>query len=200
MEEILKNKTDFFWNWFKDNNKELSSSIISETLINELNAQVLNLENLNWEVRKGVNQNNMLIISAGGDNNLFPIAKSIINMAPDIKDWEFYYYKPAKNWDYKLELKNYVKFDKELDVKDWEYILLKFKDNTFDIVIKAKNLNDLKKDDQYTIADIVLESILGDELSYSLIKNVRIVDEFDKDDLKNKNSIKDLANHIHKLI
>ncbi|CAH0143666.1 MULTISPECIES: hypothetical protein [unclassified Chryseobacterium] len=90
--------------------------------------------------------------------------------------------------------------NKSIDVSSWEYVLLKFKDNTFDIIFKPININHLKKDDQYTVVDIVLENILGDELSYNLIKNVQIIDEFESSYIKNKNSVTYLANHLKELI
>lgn len=72
--DLSINKISEFWDWFESQNAELSSDKISETLINELNNKILSLADLNWEVREGVEKTNMLIISAGGDNELVPIA------------------------------------------------------------------------------------------------------------------------------
>ncbi|BFO68632.1 hypothetical protein [Chryseobacterium sp. KCF3-3] len=196
MENLSINKISDFWNWFESLQSELSSDRITDTLINKLNDKILSLADLNWEIREGVEKPNMLIISAGGDNELVPVAKEIIKVAPNLKDWEYSYYKPPKKWNYDLSLKSHIGFDKEINVESWEYVLLKFKDGTFGIIIKANNINTLKEDDKYTVADIVLENILGDDLSYSLIKNVEIVDEFESSRIKNKNSIKYLFNHL----
>ncbi|RMZ58950.1 hypothetical protein D1632_15400 [Chryseobacterium nematophagum] len=185
-----------FWNWFEFNQSELVPDKITDTLINELNNKILSLADLNWEIREGINKSNMLIISAGGNNDLLSIAKNIIDCAPNLKEWEYSYYKPAKKWDYRLSLKKHIGFDKEINVENWEYVLERFDDTTFGIIIKTENINTLKDDDKYTIVDIVLENILGDDLSYGLIKNVEIVNEFDDNQIKNKSIIKYLANHL----
>lgn len=196
METINIDKKAEFWDWFESHHSELPSDKITDALINELNDKILSLADLNWEIREGVEKSNMLIISAGGDNELIPVAKKIIEVAPNLKDWEYSYYKPPKKWNYSLSLKEHIGFDKEISIDNWEYVLLKFNDGTFGIVIKADNINTFKEDDKYTIADIVLESILGDDLSYSLIKNVEIVDDFASSQIENKNNIKYLFNHL----
>lgn len=195
MDQNINNISEF-WNWFEFHNLELSSDKITNALIDELNDKILSLADLNWEIREGIEKPNMLIISAGGDNELLPISKEIIKTAPKLKDWEYCYYKPPKKWDYSLSLKNQIGFDKEINVDNWEYVLLRLDNGLFGIVIKADNIDTFKDDEKYTIADIVLENILGDDLSYSLIKNVEIINDFDTNQIKNKNNIKYLMSHL----
>lgn len=190
------NNISEFWDWFKFHNLELSSDKITNGLIDELNDKILSLADLNWEIREGIEKSNMLIISAAGNHKLIPIAKSIIKVAPNLTDWEYCNFKPPKKWNYSLSLKNHIGFDKEIYVDNWKYILLRLDDGSFGIIIKADNINSLKEDDKYTIADIVLENILGDDLSYSLIKNVEIVEEFESSKIKNTNNIQNLFNHL----
>ncbi|MBB6372769.1 hypothetical protein [Chryseobacterium shigense] len=195
MDQNINNISEF-WNWFEFHNLELSSDKITNGLIDELNDKILSLADLNWEIREGIEKPNMLIISAGGDNELLPVSKEIIKTAPKLKDWEYCYYKPPKKWDYSLSLKNHIGFDREINVDNWEYVLLRLDDGSFGIVIKADNIDTFKDDEKYTIADIVLENILGDDLSYSLIKNVEIINDFDTNQIKNKNNIKYLMLHL----
>ncbi|SIQ98752.1 hypothetical protein [Chryseobacterium sp. RU33C] len=138
----------------------------------------------------------MLIISCGGNKELFQSAKHIISLAPNIPIWEFSHYKPAKVWDFSLSIKDTLGFGDSISVSNWEYVLLKFPDNTFDIIVKCPNITNLKDDDKYTLIDIVLENILGDEISYNFIKNVEIVNDFEDKYKNSKTSIVNLKEHF----
>ncbi len=192
----IKSKIKKFWNWFEANSKELQSDNISNKMIDELNGKVLNLGDFSWEVREGINKQNLFIVSPGGDPQLLLKTKEIIELAPQsLPEWEFLDCKPPKDWDYQLSIdESGVK--KMVDASNWEYVLFRFQDNSFDIVIKTSGLRFSNFDEKYNIVDTVLESILGERLSLSLIKNVEIVDEFNEVDIKNRGSIKDLQNHI----
>ncbi|WP_306353661.1 hypothetical protein [Flavobacterium sp. '19STA2R22 D10 B1'] len=193
-------KINEFWNWFSVNQLNLQSDKISNENISQLNREIMTMGDFNWEVREGNNAKNMLIISPGGDLNLLSSTKRIIELAPEIEDWEFYYYKPSKKWNYRLVLNEEMNVKKILDVKNWEYVLYKFSDGTFDIILKTDNLNELDENQKALIADIVLESILGEEQSLKFIKNVEFVDEFNDLDKSKKNPIKFLQEHFAELI
>jgi len=199
MEDINQKAVNNFWTWFKKNKDYLMSDKITKLLIKKLDEEIIRLGNFNWEIREGINEDNMLIISPGGDINLLSITKEIILSAPKIEGWEFYHYKPCKNWDYKLSLHEFFNLKKTLDVKDWEYVLYSFSDGTFDIVLKANNLNSMSENEKYIIIDIVLESILGEEISLKLIKKIDIVDKFEDTEYDRKSSIEYLKNHIEQL-
>lgn len=201
MEKVSKSKTVKFWNWFTESQSLLVPGKITPEFINILNERILELGDFNWEIREGKHKNYMLIISPGGDLDLLQDTYTIINLAPELDNWEFIHYKPAKKWDFKLTMKPNSKINKkEVDVKKWEYILLDFSDGTYDIIIKADNLKLFNDNEKLTIADIVLESILGEELSLRLIKKVEFLEEFDKSDENKKNSIQVLKEHLAQLI
>jgi len=188
-----------FWNWFEDNKENLKPDEINRELINILNDKILDFGDLSWEIREGTQKENMFIISPGGNFKLLSKSRQIISMSPVLLDWEFYHYKPAKNWDYKLSIYEDSEI-KIIDVSLWEYVLYKFKDNTFDIILKAKNIKSLSDDEKYTLADIVLESILGEEESLTLIKNIEFVKDFNIGDNSKKSSIRLFKNHIEHLM
>lgn len=195
--EINNNIKDF-WKWFESNKDVLKSNKLNNDVLQILNEKILSLGDFNWEVREGKEKENMLILSSGGDVDLLPLTKNIINSAPILSEWEFYFYKPAKDWDYKFYVEEFDK-KKMIDASSWEYVLLQFPDSSYDIIIKAPSLAVLPKDEQYDIFDIVLENILGEEISLKLIKNVDIVDAFSNDDINQKGNIKELKNHIFEL-
>lgn len=192
------NKIKDFWKWFESNKNALKSNKLSNDVLQILNEKILSLGDFNWEVREGREKENMLIISSGGNMDLLPLAKDIINSAPILAEWEFYFYKPAKDWDYKFYIEEFDR-KKMIDASSWEYVLLKFPDSTYDIIVKAPSLKVLPKDEQYDIFDIVLDNILGEEISLKLIKNVDIVGTFSNDHINQKGNLKRLKNHIFEL-
>lgn len=185
-----------FWKWFTDNEKKLESDKITNQLVDELNHRILSLGDFNWEIREGIEKGNMLIISPGGDVSLLKETKKIIELSPALVNWEFYYYKPAKDWDFHFSLEEGNNIKRMINAGDWEYVLLKFPDETYDILIKADNLKFFQENERLVAVDIVLESILGEELSLTLIQNVGLVDSFPSEYYSQKNSIKYLKQHV----
>ncbi|WP_163410242.1 hypothetical protein [Flavobacterium ajazii] len=189
-----------FWSWFTTHKTDLAPENISDNLISKLDHKILSLGDFSWEIREGDTEENMLIISPGGDVDLLPETNKVIKLAPKIENWEFCYYKPSKNWDFQLTLYEESNVKKILDVKDWEYVLYKFKDGTFDIIFKTRNLNSSTKEEQMLIADIVLESVIGEENSLRFIKKIEFVDEFNIVDKQKSNSIEVLKQHFDELV
>ncbi len=194
----VKTKIKQFWSWFVQNQEVLKPDRINNKLIEVLNQKILSLGDLNWEIGAGTKKENMLIISPGGDIDLLPLTKAVVSSSPMLADWEFYDHKPAKDWEYQFYIEE-KGVKKMIDVSDWEYVLLKFPDNTYDLLIKCNNLRAYVKDQQYDLVDIALESILGEELSLKLIKNVDIIKDFSREHLDQKSNIKHLKNHILEL-
>jgi hypothetical protein len=195
---VDKTKVTEFWNWFKENESKLNSDKITADLIKLLDEKISSIGFENWEIREGFEKDNMLVISPGGDVNLLVDTKYIVALSPELNDWEFYHYKPAKSWDYKFSIED---FDAKrmLDASDWEYVLLKFPDGTYDIIIKADTLKVLPEKYHMIAADIVLESIIGEELSLKLIKDIDFVEEFPNEYSSQNSSIKSLKNHLYEL-
>lgn len=200
MKASKKVQINEFWSWFIINKDEFIPKKISNEFISKLDAKILSLGNFSWEIREGFEKKYMLIISPGGDLELLQFTKEIVSCAPDIAEWEFFYYKPEKKWDFKLTLFEEENVKKIIDVIDWEYVLYKFSDGTFDIIFKAINLNNSTEDEKMIVADIVLESILGEELSLQFIKHIEFVKDFNSVDIQKKSSIKFLKDHFHELI
>ncbi len=190
-------KVKNFWVWFKENNNKLNPEIITNRMIDILDSKILELGDFSWEIREGKSKSNMLIISPGGDIELLDITKQIIDSSGDIPDWEFEYYKPAKDWDYVFSIDETSETKKDIDATKWEYILLKYSDQTFDIIIKADTIKLLNDTEKSIAIDIVLESILGEKKSLELIKNIDIVNDFQEKYLGKQNTITVLSSHIN---
>ncbi|MGS2764256.1 hypothetical protein [Sinomicrobium sp. M5D2P9] len=188
-----------FWDWFIENQNNLIPENINNNLINSLNEKILSLGDFEWEIREGEAKENMLIISPGGDIELLEESEKIIKQSPSLVGWEFLSHKPAKNWDFKFSIEDQDNIKRIIDASTWEYVLIKFSDGTYDIVIRANGISKLNSNDKYMATDIVLESILGERMSLRLIKNTELVDSFSKDDFPKKSSIRYLKEHLLKL-
>ncbi len=187
------NKINDFWSWFNKNYPKLNPDFITDEMIDSLRSKILELGDFTWEIREGKSKPNMLIISPGGNVALLESTKKIINCASSISEWEFEYFKPPKEWDYIFTIDN----EKSFNSSSWEYVLLKFSDKTFDILIKADNIKLLDEDEKSIAVDIVLESILGEKLYLEHINNFELVDAFTGKYKGKQNKITTLSSHIN---
>lgn len=189
-------KTADFWDWFASNQSYLVPDKITNELVAQLDAKILSLGDFGWEIREGKDKDNMLIISPSGNPELLKTTKGIIDKAPHLPVWEFCHYKPAKDWDFKLSVEEGANIKRMIDVSEWQYVLLKFPDGTYDMLLKAGNIGKLPDNEKNVMADIVLESILGEKLSLELIKNIEFVDDFSEEYQSKKTSVRHLKDHI----
>ena len=189
-----------FWKWFIENESKMRPDLITDKWIQELDNLVNNLGDFSWEIRAGIEKDNLFILSPGGNIDLLKETQEIVNLAPEINSWELHYYKPEKQWDYKFSFLEESGVNKIIDSKKWEYVIYKFKDNSFDIILKADNLESFSMEDKLLAADIVLESILGEKLSLELFQDVEIVENFSDKEMNKKNAITNLKDHIFQLL
>lgn len=187
-----------FWSWFSHNEAFLVSNRINNELVNKLNEMILSIEDFDWEIREGVKKENMLIISPRGDKKLLEYSKQVIDLSPSLQKWEFQHYKPAKIWDYHFSI-----IEKEarimIDASDWEYVLLKFPDGTYDIIVKALTLKAVPKEYHYSALNIALDSILGEKMRIELIGDTEMVEKFPVEYKKSATSIKFLKDQLYQL-
>ena len=96
-----------------------------------------------WEIGPGLKKENSLTISPNGDKDLLRKAKDIIDRAPNLDNWEFYYSKqPKENW-HKAVL---VDMALEIDALHWKYVLLQYEDDKIEIILKADSLSHLDQE------------------------------------------------------
>ncbi|MBS4064317.1 MAG: hypothetical protein KGZ74_07135 [Chitinophagaceae bacterium] len=73
------------------------------------------------------------------------------------------------------------------------YVLLKFDDGTYDILIKADNIVTYPHEYQVLITQTVLDGIVGEETRIRLISNIEIVESFDNEYKAHARSISQLS-------
>ena len=179
-----------FWNWFKLNSNELRSDKYPNDTFKELDKRVYNM-GLYWEVGPGITKDNLLTISTSGRRELLDKAKSVLDNAPVIDDWEFDLLKKTKtNWD-KLEIPS---DNIRISAANWTYVLLKYKDGKKEILIKADTLSDFEKDKRIELAEIVLTNLIGEE---KMMNELDYLDVLEIDDSTyDTQDIRDLNNHL----
>ena len=193
---VNNDKIKNFWNWFEQNSQQINPEIITQNMISSLDSKILELGDFAWEIREGKTKPYMLVISPGGDAHLLGKTKTVIESSISISDWEFEYYKPAKDWDYTF----FINETTEINASNWEYVLLKFSDGTFDILIKVDNLNKLDGDDQDIAINIVLESTIGEKIYIERIVNYEIVTDFENKYDGKQNKITVLSDHLTQML
>jgi len=188
-----------FWKWFLTHCNDFGEKFENEKLINELDERILDLGDFVWEIGPGVEQDNMLVISPGGDPDLLEKTKEIISYSTSCKGWEFYYSKPPKEWDLTFIFQKDNGDEIEIDGARWQYILLKFDDGMFKAIFKAPGLSTLSVDERLTVAEIILDGILGEEFRILTIEEIDIVDDFEDQYTSRINDISILKKHLKQL-
>ena len=170
----MKEKIIFFWTWFSNISDLLASNYDDENLINDINSNVATLGEFSWEIGAGKVKNNAFTISPNGDIDLLNETKHIIALAPVINNWEFHYSKQPKDWDllFELEINHNIE---TIDASKWRYILFKYPDNTFDILIESSKLFELDEDSRIYATEIALDGVIGEELRITTVGNIEIV-------------------------
>lgn len=170
-----------FWNWFRENSDALASNIQSPSLLREIDDRIRALDPLlSWEIGPGLSKSWQLVISPGLNRVLRETARLIVSQAPVLDAWEFHSARQPKQWDYKFELENVDGKDPiKMDASTWEFVLLEYPEGSHEILLKGQNLPALTDEQQQQAAEIVLESILGEEILLNAIDDFELVGEFE---------------------
>ena len=60
----------------------------------------------------------------------------------------------------------------EINASQWKYVLLRYEDGMFEVIIKALHLKQLEDNDKVTVSEIVLDGILDEELRIQTIRSL----------------------------
>lgn len=194
----MNKKYQFFWEWFLNHKKEIEEINLNHLFIKDLEAKIKILGDFIWEIGPGLKKPFAFTISPGGDPALLVETKEIISYAPALEEWEFYYSKQIKEWDNYFDI--FINGEKRrIDISKWEYVLFEYEDNTLDIIIKPVPYSDTYNKDIYGICEMVLDSIIGEEMRIEKIQDLEVVREFDSNIEENGTSIINLQKHLKKI-
>jgi len=82
----------------------------------------------------------------------------------------------------------------------WRYVLLRFPDQTFDVVLDQSNLKEASESDRYTAAVVLLDGILGELKRLELIGGIEAVDALPENQATKTSPIEFLSKHIESLV
>jgi hypothetical protein len=199
MKYTIEKNVDEFWAWFYENSQNFGEKFDNRELLAELDSRITTLGPFSWEIGPGKFQENSLVISPNGDLEVLEYSKAVVEKAKQWPGWEFYYAKPPKKWELKFDYQVNEDRTVQIDASLWQYVLAEYEDGTFEIVIKLHPLLDLNDQDQLSVAEIVLDGILGEEMRMKLISFIEVVDEFEESYTRGINSITSLGEHLTSL-
>jgi hypothetical protein len=191
-------KIEYFWNWFQKILPKLNAGDLKDDLIDEIDNKVLNLGPFSWEIGPGLIQENSFVISPNGNIELLEQTRKIIDLAPKVAGWEFHCSKPPKNWNFNFSFLDDNNKEINVNANDWEYVLSRYPDKTFDIYIKGP-YNSINEANISTAIEILIIGILGEEEYINKIRYIEAVKEFEQEFAGKQSKIKYLKTHIDKL-
>lgn len=191
------NKKDvtLFWQWFADNAASMDNERRKDTFLAGIDDQVEALGDFAWEIGPGYQTGNMFVLSPHGNKELLKETQSIIEEAPKLTNWEFYYAKQPTQAQLKFILYTDNR-EFEFDATDWQYILFGFSNNAFDILVKADNLIELSSDDKELAVKLALDGLIGEEKRIVLMEEIEIVNDFDKEHISSASQFSLLLKHL----
>ena len=164
-----------FWKWFNDNQNNFGNKFENKELLEDLDEWIRKLGPFAWEVGPGISKANLLVVSPGNIFELLALTKEVVSYASQLRDWEIYYAKPPKNWDFEYYFQDTGSERLLINASNWRYILFQYEDGQFEILVEAGNISGLKDDEKLAAAEIVLEGILGEEIMIVSVCGVEVV-------------------------
>jgi hypothetical protein len=196
-------KVENFWKWFAVN-EHIIREVLDDDFHPDKNFIVQSLDNhilefgmFTWEI--GPSQNNSsdkpfyLIISPNGDKELLSISKSVVKLAPELNDWQFYSSKQVKNADLNFSIYDDNMHERHFDAAEWNFVLSHLPNLETKVILEAKNISHLDSDTKITAAHLALTAILGEEKKINSVAEILIVSEFEEEHRSKSKSIDLLA-------
>ena len=158
-------KVQQFWDWFKINEakyfflNQITNEIQKESLLDELLEHLhLYCDKLYFEVGGLPNENQDLIITAGGDSAFFDDVESLVSQAPELEHWNIIALKPAMD-------SGVVKYDViELDPETMYFDPLESKSSQkIGLRIYVENYESIHNESFLSAATILVNSVIGEK-------------------------------------
>ena len=170
-------KIEQFWDWFISHEYEFRNITDPDALKESLDNQVLVFGMFAWEIGLHDDQKYYLIISPNGNKERLKISKLIIDAAPPLSNWKFFYCKPPNlEWDFKIKIFDNFLNLQEIDASTWQFILKTGDDNKVNVLLNLQYLRGFEEEDLKIAADVACTNTLGEELKINhlcTIKNCR---------------------------
>ena len=191
-----------FWSDFLSLASTLEKDYSRDSRISEVDNLVNKLGDFSWEIGPDENEHCLAFtISPNCNPALLIETKEIVGLAPDLEKWTFYYaVPPKKDWNMVFSINSSNENSIEVSAKEWEYVLFKYPDNKFEIIIKVIPEMNLTNDDLSFAVEILLKGILGEELYMEYIDNIEVVTDFELELKSKKSTITTLGKMFSKML
>jgi hypothetical protein len=200
MNRNIEEQARDFWRWFSSVANDFASNFENDAILRELDARVSSFGQVTWEVGPGLEKPNALVISPNGDSDLLGLTREVVALSPRLADWEFHPAKPPKQWDLRFVVEDVDGTPVEVDANAWEYVLLRFPDGTFDIVVCAPNLEDGHQETRQRAAEVAIEGVLGEICKIEHVGGIEPVTAFEDKHKGKATNLKHLAAHMRSLL
>ncbi len=196
-------KIEKLWQWFIANEQQIIEIIrnesVSENIIENIDNLILDLGMFTWQIGEGKNKPWFFTISPNGDRELIKVSQIIIERAPNLKNWEFNYSKPAKEWDRMFIIYDSIMNEQHIDASNWKFVALQNGDGMIELILEAANIEHLDRETATTAAELFVTSEIGEETKIQKVISVEIVDQMGPQHNSQKTGIRDLKQHLNEL-
>ncbi|WP_337085249.1 hypothetical protein [Elizabethkingia anophelis] len=193
---MISKEVTQFWDWIGVNINSLESDKITNNFINLLDNEIQKLGDFAWEIGyDDTVDKHFLTISSEGNSESDKEIKTILSLAPKIDDWIFYSHKPPKQWKFILELL-IDGVNVQFDASEWQYVIYKYPDNVYDIIIKIPLSYQIYEEYFYSMGLIAVSAELGETFVNEYINDIDLVFEFNEKEKGKATSFKYLRSHI----
>ena len=195
----FESKIENFWKWFDANSARLLKYSTDKHVGDEITRQLEELGIGDWEIGPWEEGLFFFAISPNLNEDKLKKTKEIVAQAPVCQGWHFLSSKPPKKWKGIWKMNNEYGQEILINSSNWQYILYRFEDDTFDADIV---LADIKGNEeiQNLAVDIALTGYLGEESFMNLIKNIKIVNKFDMQSESKASFLKYINKHIESVL
>jgi hypothetical protein len=169
-------KIDRFWRWFSRHSADLAHN--PNLLIRDLEERLFAIVEVDWEVGPGITKTHLFSLSPRGDFELLYMTTTIIERAPDLPDWQFSAAKLPRQWNLQVQIDHDGTLV-EIDANQWEYLLYRFKDGTFNLLLKPDNRKVLSQEELELAAITIVDGELGEQKRMLLVGEIVVVGEWD---------------------
>jgi len=198
--EIPDQEIQSFWEWFETIAADLGRDLENQAILEELDRRVSELGDVSWEVGPGRKEENALVITPDGSKEQLATTQRIVARAPMIPCWEFHWARPARTWSLQFSIDSDQGGRTQVDARSWRYVLFRFPDQTFDVVLEQSNLKEASESDRYTAAVVLLDGILGELKRLELIGGIEAVAALPEDQATKASPIESLSMHLESLV
>lgn len=190
-----KSAINQFWTWFKENSEKIAKYDKEADIPKIIDHRVQDLGGFEWEIGPGTEKEFAFVLSPGRDFQKLTLTKLIVDLAPTLAKWEFYHARPPKRSEPVVKLPVGSRNPKVFNGMNWKYVMIEYPDRKIDLVIKLPK-SDIQHPNVYEAAEVIVESVIGEEYFIKIINEIELVEEFDSQFKNHESNMIFLRDHL----